>query len=403
MRTLIVMPFGKPVPAVKGGAVSTLVEYLIVQNEIERRLDLNIFSVYDSEAVIEAEKYSATKFSFLKRKKWLDIIDSFIDSILAKIRHKKTSNYYLWKLYVVSKLKKFLLQNDYDRVVFQNSGYLLLALKSKKVAKKYEGRLYYHLHNDIPQNVYVNGVKQCKLLLISKYLEKRIGSLCGEDILDQCYIVKNGFDTSLFVRELSDADRMVLKSSIGIDDNKKIILFTGRLTVDKGVDKLVDAIISINREDIILLIVGSVNFDSDETSDFEKNLRQKVLAYSDRIKFTGYVPYKAIWKYYKLADVAVLPSVWEEPAGLTMIEACAAATPLITTKSGGIPEYIQDDFAILLERDENLVHNIAESVTTVLSNEEEYRRKAHRASLYVQEHYSKEVFYNTFVSSLLKD
>ena len=134
--------------------------------------------------------------------------------------------------------------------------------------------------------------------------------------------------------------------------------------------------------------------------DFEKNLRQKVLLYSDKIRFTGYVPYRGIWKYYKLADVAVLPSVWEEPAGLTMIEACVAATPLITTKSGGIPEYIHDDFAVLLERDENLVQNIAESINMVLANEEEFRRKAHQASLYVKEHFSKEVFYNTFVKVL---
>lgn len=394
------MPFGKPVPAVKGGAVATLVEYLIAQNEVEQCLNLNVFSVYDSEAVLEAKKYSATNFSFLKRKKWVDGIDSFIDSIVAKIRHKKALNHYLWKLYVVSKLKKFLIKNNYDRVVFQNSGYLLLALKNKKVAKKYKGKLYYHLHNDIPKNVYVNGVKQCKLLLISKYLEKQIASLCGENILEQCYIVKNGFDTTLFAQELSVEEKVALKINLNIDNSKKIILFTGRLTADKGVDKLVDAVISLNRDDIILLIVGSVNFDSDETSDFEKNLRQKVLLYSDKIRFTGYVPYRGIWKYYKLADVAVLPSVWEEPAGLTMIEACAAATPLITTKSGGIPEYIHDDFAILLERDENLVQNIAKSINMVLANEEVYRRKAHQASLYVKEHFSKEVFYNTFVKVL---
>lgn len=42
--------------------------------------------------------------------------------------------------------------------------------------------------------------------------------------------------------------------------------------------------------------------------------------------------------------------MWDEPAGLTMVEAICCGANLITTKSGGIPEYITNDDAILLER-----------------------------------------------------
>ena len=49
-----------------------------------------------------------------------------------------------------------------------------------------------------------------------------------------------------------------------------------------------------------------------------------------------------------MADIVVLPSVWEEPAGLTMIEALACGKPLITTNAGGISEYVAGSGAIQL-------------------------------------------------------
>lgn len=403
METLIVMSCGKPVPAVKGGAVATLVEYIISENEKQTRMALNVFSVYDVGAADESRKYSKTNFHTIKRNKIIDASDSCIDYVFGKLKHKSGANHYLWKLHVVRKLKRFLLKHDYDRVVFQNSGYLLLALKNKKIAKKYKGKLYYHLHNDIPGTVYVKGVQQCKLILISEYLQAEIVRLCGEKMREQCYVVKNGFNCDLFRQSLSDEEKLTLKRKLGIDDDKKIILYTGRMVVAKGVDKLLDAFVQLNRDDCILLVVGSVNFDSAETSDFEKKLKAQFTKLNSKVIHTGYVPYKDIWKYYKLADIAVLPSVWNEPAGLTMVEACAASVPLITTKSGGIPEYIKDDFAILLERDDNLVDNIALSIAKILENYSYYKNRANIASEYVSRHFSENEFYNEFVKVVQRD
>lgn len=68
---------------------------------------------------------------------------------------------------------------------------------------------------------------------------------------------------------------------------------------------------------------------------------------------------------YQLGDVAVLPSMWDEPAGMTMVEAVVSGLPLITTNSGGIPEYIPNDLAILLDRDDSLIRNISESILEI--------------------------------------
>ena len=62
----------------------------------------------------------------------------------------------------------------------------------------------------------------------------------------------------------------------------------------------------------------------------------------------------------QLADIAVLPSMWNEPFGLTIVEAMAVGLPLITTRSGGIPE-ICEGVATIVERN-NVVNNLANAI-----------------------------------------
>ena len=53
--------------------------------------------------------------------------------------------------------------------------------------------------------------------------------------------------------------------------------------------------------------------------------------------------------FLKIANIIVVPSMWEEPFGLTVLEAMAAGVPLIATRSGGIPEVCEGS-AILLQK-----------------------------------------------------
>ncbi|MBU5477625.1 glycosyltransferase, partial [Eubacterium sp. MSJ-13] len=51
--------------------------------------------------------------------------------------------------------------------------------------------------------------------------------------------------------------------------------------------------------------------------------------------------------------------------GMTMVEAVVSGLPLITTNSGGIPEYIQNNMAIILDRDNNLIENISRNILKI--------------------------------------
>jgi UDP-glucose:(glucosyl)LPS alpha-1,2-glucosyltransferase len=56
----------------------------------------------------------------------------------------------------------------------------------------------------------------------------------------------------------------------------------------------------------------------------------------------GFIPYDEVRAHQEQAAICIVPSLWEEPAGLTVIEALSAGAALITTNRGGIPETATD-------------------------------------------------------------
>ena len=99
-----------------------------------------------------------------------------------------------------------------------------------------------------------------------------------------------------------------------------------------------------------------------------KKIHAEMAELQNSVVITGYIDYADMPCVYKLGNVAVLPSIWEEPAGLTMVEAAVSGLPLITTNSGGIPEYIPQNCAIFVDRDENLVENLADKIKLLYFN-----------------------------------
>jgi len=396
---LLISPCGLPVPAVKGGAVLTLIESIIIQNEKEKKMNLTVVSSYDSDAVNKSKKYKNTKFIFIKEPKLcnsLDCLYEFCYSKLLKKNHKILKRY-TWKLFALKKIKKILKKYKFDKVIFENSGYLLNTLKNKKICKIYEDKLYYHLHNDIPNNIYVDGLKKCKLLLISNYLSKKIMLKCGDDILNRILILRNGFDCEKFNQNISDIEKEKIKNKLGIDKNQKVILFTGRINKEKGIKELTEAFQMLNTNKIKLLVVGANNFGAKQFSPFEEQMKETFNKLEKKVIFTGFIPYDEMWKYYKIADLAVLPSLWEEPAGLTMLEAVAAGVPLITTRTGGIPEYLEEEQVIFIDRDDEIVIKIKDCIVDYFNNEEKYKLRAKFASETIFKKYNEKIYYEKFI------
>ena len=57
-----------------------------------------------------------------------------------------------------------------------------------------------------------------------------------------------------------------------------------------------------------------------------------------------------------------MPSLFQDPAPLVGIECQATGTPLIATRVGGIPEYVTKETAILINKDQDMIKNLADKI-----------------------------------------
>lgn len=387
-KVLIVMPCDLPVPAVKGGAVATLIESLIAQNDCKNYLDLDIFTNACEASITAESRFRCTKFIHYKENVLLNIVDRIL------FKTKKI----LRKLSVIWQVKLLLKNTSYDFVVMQNSGYLLNVLSNEKIAVRYQNKIFYHLHNDVPDSAKTDFLRKCNFLIISDYLKKKLSDRCGVSIGKHCFLLKNCINVNRFSQELSQEEKNLLKQKFLLE-GKRVLLFVGRIDPAKGISELLDAVELLENE-FVLLVVGSTNFGGKESSPFEKMIKVKCEKLGRKVVFTGFIHNEEIWKFYKLADIAVFPSVWEEPAGLTMLEASVAGIPLVTTKSGGIPEYINNKSAVFLDKDCNLTENICSAVMSVCSNLEFWKKNAFENQCFYRDIYNESEYYRNFCSIL---
>ncbi|MEX0939861.1 MAG: glycosyltransferase family 4 protein [Candidatus Babeliales bacterium] len=114
-----------------------------------------------------------------------------------------------------------------------------------------------------------------------------------------------------------------------------IVLFLGRLTLQKGPDYFVAAAKKVleHRNDVTFVIAGS--------GDMEKRLIEQVaaLGIADNVLFTGFLKGNEALRMLKMADVFVMPSV-SEPFGLVALEAIKARAPVIVSKNAGVCEVL---------------------------------------------------------------
>lgn len=406
MKVLIVGSSKLPIPAVKGGAVPNLIEQLIRQNETEKELELSCCSLYDPEAEQESRKYPSTKFIWAKKPALIEFMDKALTFVLSKVLRMKRllSLSYLFQViwlsfFVAGVLRK----GSYDQVVFENSVPVLFSMKLWGNKKKYANRYHFHIHS-VPRGYYGNAkvIRECKsLICISQYVademlkDPRLG-VAPEKIR----IMYNCIDTGIFSTEKNDS--LTIREKYGIAPDKKIVLFVGRLCKEKGIVELLQAIRKLDRKDTVVLVVGSNFYKSGLVSAYEEYLHSLIEDMAERIFFTGYVDYWKIPDYYKTADLAVLPSMWDEPAGMTMVEAMACGMPLVTTVSGGIPEYVGEGNCLLVERDGDIVAHLAESIDDLLNDKEKAeaigRKAADRAA-----RYDLEFYYQQFMAILSEE
>lgn len=363
MKIAIVLPNSLPVPAVKGGAVQTGVQQIIDNNEIYGGYDLTIFSVHDNEAVIESQKYTKTKFRYIKAN------NKNPKKILTKINAISTKlklNYSLNPSPVYTeKLIKELNKQEFDAVLIKNAVNFVLPLR-----KKTKHKLYLQLHNDYLNSTTPLGTNiynSCeKIIVNSNYIKERVLTLPSANP-KKIKINKNCTDDKLFDKTMYIQESQFLKNKYKIDNNDVVILFTGRTVKEKGIEELIIATKRIPENmNYKLLIVGSKNFGVETRNKFEKRLKNLTRDIQDNIIFTGYLPLEKVAELYSIVDIAVVPSIWEEPAGRVVLEAQASGVPVIVSDSGGIEDYLTEKSSIVVERGDLFIKSLSIAIIKLM-------------------------------------
>jgi len=174
------------------------------------------------------------------------------------------------------------------------------------------------------------------LIAVSKYTVDELTELYGIEE-EKIHVIYNGVDINKFKPR---PDRAELRREFGLEEEKKIVLFVGRLYHRKGLEILLRSIPPVLQEfnDVKFAISGT-GFKKKEES-----LRKlaKKLEIEDHVTFLGYVPDEKLPDLYAASDIFVLPAIYEN-FPFAILEAQATGLPVISTKVGGIPEFLADN------------------------------------------------------------
>lgn len=134
--------------------------------------------------------------------------------------------------------------------------------------------------------------------------------------------------------------RIKARQTLGLNQNEKILLYVGRFTPLKGIDRLLKTMTFLrNNGRPRLLIIGG---DGKDTLEFKK-LQKMASGFgiSDMIRFAGRVEQNDLPNYYSAADLLVVSS-YHESFGLVALEALACGTHVVATDVGGMRSIIDE-------------------------------------------------------------
>jgi glycosyltransferase involved in cell wall biosynthesis len=170
--------------------------------------------------------------------------------------------------------------------------------------------------------------------------------------------VYNGIDTDMFAFS---------------EEHDDYLLAAGRIVPEKGFREAIQVAQQTNHR---LLIIGPVYADHQEY--FDQHIKPHL---NEKILHLGFVEREHLVRYYQKAKAFLMPIQWEEPFGLTMIEALSCGTPVIAMNRGSAPEIMVN------KKTGYIVNSISEMIEAVKKIK---TIKAENCRKHVETHFSLE-------------
>ena len=221
-------------------------------------------------------------------------------------RFKSTTNEYVKKLIVEIK------NNNFDIIEIHNRPQIFF-----KLNKKIKSNFIFYFHND---PLSMKGSKSrrerlsllknaVKIIFVSNWVRERFFQDIDKKLLTKTEIVY----PSVFKQKLVK--------------KKNNIVFVGRLNYSKGYDLYKDAIIKILNE-----------FTKWKAFSIGNEDRRKIYIKHERHFELGFMSHKNTLNFLNKSEIAVVPSIWDEPFGRTALEATSRGCATIVSNKGGLPE-----------------------------------------------------------------
>ncbi|MDT8715725.1 glycosyltransferase [Clostridium sp. 19966] len=212
--------------------------------------------------------------------------------------------------------------------------YLKYIFKGKLISKNMSRRIMRIILNSL--NAIVVPTDKVKRALIDYGVNKEF------------YVIPTGIDISKFKNKISLQEKKELLQKYNLLD-KKVFAYVGRIGEEKNIEEIIEhfSIMSKEHKDIVLMVVGGGPY----LAKLIKLVNEKRI--EDRVRFTGMVDSKEVYKYYQLADIFVTAST-SETQGLTYIEALASGVPVVCKYDACIENLIinnKNGFAFKSERE----------------------------------------------------
>ncbi|MBD0381574.1 glycosyltransferase family 4 protein [Paenibacillus sedimenti] len=363
MRIAFICTEMSPVPSIRGGAIQIFIDG--VAPYLSGKHDLTIFCIADPNQA-DREEVDGVTYIRIPRKKYV----TGVAKELAK-QHSTKQAYQV--IHVFNRPENILKY----KTATPSSNFIISChnemFRKERVSDEM-GELSIRLVD--------------KIMLISDYIGSTIVQRFPS-AASKMHTIYSGVNLRRYKPIWQDSiqsERKKLRKKYGVN-NKKVILFVGRLCKAKGTDILITAMKKViqSHPNAVLVIVGSKSFRDHRVNDYVVNLRQLAESLGkNRVIFTNFVPPSEMPSLFLLGDIFVCSSQWQEPLARVHYEAMGAGLPIITTNRGGNAEIIRHNKNGIVLNDYSNPQAFADSISNLLSNPEKALKLAKAGRRFVE-------------------
>ena len=382
-RLLFVTPGKLPVPALKGGAVETLIEMIVSENELNQVFEIDVFTIWDAQ--MHTIRYKHSNLITVRPSILTIVFDRLFFLYWERIKKDWRAtfhrNHFRDRLYE-KRLFKLIRSTTYERIIVENNMSLLKCIYDALGQKGYSKVCDYHMHSVLIDNpMMIDYLSKChQIITVSDFVRKTMLSTYAEFSNVKFKVLMNTVDVSKFNSDSLTEIREISRQKYNINNDEFVFLYSGRLSIEKGVKELIAAFEKLDSNSTKLVVAGGSYSGDPAVSQYEIEIKKYCAENGLNVDFLGFVNNNDMKSIYALADVLVIPSIVKEAGSLTAIEGMNLGIPMIVSNIGALPEYL-GEYPIYVEPGTDFIEKLAQAMQRCVDSSDLDKKNQHCQTL----------------------